>query len=316
LPKSADKFAPNDASFARAAKIQGHVAIWANVALAAFKFFAGMVTGSLAIIADAWHTLSDSLSSLVMLVGLKISEKPADEEHPFGHGRAELVAAVVIGMLLAAVGFEFVVSGIKKIFAHETAEFGALGVVAMVVTIFVKEIMAQYAFWCARKTGLVSLRADGFHHRSDAISSVVVLGGMGANALSGGKLWRMDGALGAVVGIMLLRGAWTGLRDAGTRLLGEAVDAETEAKIREIAQRVSGDAELNLHHIHFHDYGRHREITFHIRLSPETPLAEAHRRGSEIERTILDELGIDATIHIEPKREFPVPADVPAEEKS
>lgn len=286
----------------RSAKKQGYAAILVNLALAAFKFFAGTLTGSLAVIADAWESLSDCLSSLVLLVGLKISEKPADEEHPFGHGRAELVAAVVIGMLIAAVGVEFISGGVEKILAREAAEFGFLGVAAMVATIVVKEAMAQYAFWCARKTGLESLRADGFHHRSDAVSSVVVLAGMFLNALFNGELWWMDGALSAIVGLMLLRVTWTVLRDAGTRLIGVAVDSETEAKIREIARNVGGDADLDLHHIHLHEYGRHREITFHIRLSPETPLAEAHRKGSEIELAVKKELGIDATIHIEPKK--------------
>ena len=106
------------------AKSEGHLAIWGNIALATFKFFVGFITGSLAIIADAWHTLSDSLSSIVLLIGLKIAEKPADAEHPFGHGRAELIAAVVIGMMLAGVGVEFTRSGIEKIIKHEPAVFG------------------------------------------------------------------------------------------------------------------------------------------------------------------------------------------------
>lgn len=301
----------NDTSRERAAKNgdmslakgEGHIAIWGNVVLAAFKFFVGITTGSLAIIADAWHTLSDSLSSVVLLVGLKISEKPADAEHPFGHGRAELIAAVVIGMMLAAVGFEFTRGGIEKIVAHESAEFGALGYAAMIITVVVKEAMAQYAFWLARKTGLTSLRADGYHHRSDALSSVILLAGMVAANLSGGALWWMDGALGAFVGIVLMRIAWVVLRDAGNKLIGEAVPAETEAKIREIARRVSGNDELDLHHFHLHSYGPHREITFHIRLAPETTLLEAHRKGTEIERAVARELGIDATIHIEPKKD-------------
>lgn len=286
----------------RLAKSEGHIAIWGNIALAAFKFGVGFFTGSIAVIADAWHTLSDSLSSIVMLVGLKISEKPADAEHPFGHGRAELITSVVIGMMLAAVGFEFARGGIEKIAARETADFGWLGFSAMIATVIVKEAMAQYAFWAAKKTGLTSLRADGFHHRSDSVSSLIILAGMVAANLSGGKLWWMDGALGSVVGLLLLRVAWTVLRDAGNKLLGEAVPAETEAKIREIAARVSGRGDLDFHHLHFHSYGAHREITFHIRLAPETTLLDAHRCGSEIERAIAEELGIDATIHIEPKK--------------
>lgn len=286
----------------RLAKSEGHIAIWGNIALAAFKFGVGVSTGSIAVVADAWHTLSDSLSSIVMLVGLKISEKPADAEHPFGHGRAELITSVVIGMMLAAVGFEFARGGVEKIAARETAEFGALGYSAMIATVIVKEAMAQYAFRAAKKTGLTSLRADGFHHRSDALSSLVILAGMLAANLSGGRLWWMDGALGSVVGLMLLRVAWTVLRDAGNKLLGEAVPAETEAKIREIAARVSGRRDLDFHHLHLHSYGAHREITFHIRLAPETTLLDAHRCVTEIERAVAEELGIDATIHIEPKK--------------
>lgn len=282
------------------AKREGRLSIAANIALAAFKFVAGTLSGSIAIIADAWHTLSDSLSSLVLLVGIKISERPADAEHPFGHGRAELIASIVIGMLLAAVGFEFIQGGIRKILAHETSEFGALGYAAMIATVAVKEALAQYAFYGARKTGMTSLRADGFHHRSDALSSLIVLAGMLATEFFGEKLWWMDGALGSLVGFMLLYVAWTVLRDAGNKLLGEAVPAETEARIREIAARIGGNAELHLHHLHLHNYGAHGELTFHIRLDPATPLAEAHRLGSEIERAIADELRLETTIHLEP----------------
>ena len=287
----------------RLAKIEGHLAIWGNIVLAAFKFFVGFFTGSLAVVADAWHTLSDSLSSVVLIVGLKISEKPADAEHPFGHGRAELITAVIIGMMLAGVGVEFTRSGIEKIIDRETATFGWLGYSAMISTIIIKEAMAQYAFWAAKKTGMTSLRADGYHHRSDALSSLVILVGMIATNLFGSELlWWMDGALGALVGIMLLRVAWTVLRDAGNKLLGEAVSPEMKTQIREIARRVSGNDDLRLHHIHLHAYGMHREITFHIRLAPETTLLDAHRCGSEIEKAIFDELGMDATIHIEPMK--------------
>lgn len=286
----------------RLAKREGHIAIWGNVVLAAFKFAVGFFTGSLAIIADAWHTLSDSLSSVVLLIGLKISGMPADREHPFGHGRAELITAIVIGMILAAVGFEFVCDGIKKIHAHESAEFGLLGYAAMISTVLVKEAMAQYAFWAARKTGMTSLRADGFHHRSDSLSSIVILAGMVATNLFGEKLWWMDGALGAFVGAMLIYVAWTILRTAGNKLLGESVPDETIAAIENIVNRESENSVENLHHFHIHVYGEHREITFHMRMDPETTLRDAHACGTRIEKAIAEELGIAATIHIEPKK--------------
>lgn len=287
----------------RLAKIEGNLAVFGNIALSAFKFFVGFSSGSLAIIADAWHTLSDSLSSVILLIGIKISEKPADAEHPFGHGRAELITAVVIGMMLAGVGFEFVRSGFEKIINRETVVFDGLDYSAMITTVIIKETMAQYAFWAAKKTGMTSLRADGYHHRSDALSSVVILAGMIATNVFGNEyFWWMDGALGTLVGIMLLRVAWVVFRDAGNKLLGEAAPEEMKTQIREIAHRVGGNADLQLHHIHLHTYGAHREITFHIRLAPETTLLDAHCFGTEIEKAIFDELGMEATIHIEPKK--------------
>ncbi len=283
------------------AKTEGHLAVWGNILLAGFKFFVGFFTGSLAVVADAWHTLSDSLSSVVLLIGLKISGKPADAEHPFGHGRAELISAVVIGMMLAGVGFEFTCSGIEKIIKQEAATFGWLAYSAMIITIITKEAMAQYAFWAAKKTGMISLRADAYHHRSDALSSLVLLAGMvAANLLGNDICWWMDGALGALIGIILLRVAWSVFRDAGNKLLGEAAPEEMKSRIREIARNIGGNDDLHLHHIHLHAYGAHREITFHIRLTPETTLLEAHTFASKIEKAISDKLGIDATIHIEP----------------
>lgn len=286
----------------RLAKREGHIAIWGNIILATFKFSVGLSTGSLAIIADAWHTLSDSLSSVVLLIGLKISGKPADREHPFGHGRAELITALIIGMLLAAVGFEFICDGIKKIDARESAEFGLLGYIAMISTVVIKELMAQYAFWAARKTGMTSLRADGFHHRSDSLSSIVILAGMVAANLSDGKLWWMDGTLGIFVGVMLIYVAWTVLKTSGNKLLGEHVPAETIEAIGEIARRESGNTVENLHHFHIHVYGEHREITFHMRMDPEMTLRDAHDCGTRIERAVARELRLSATIHIEPKK--------------
>lgn len=287
----------------RDAKREGHIAIWGNLILAAFKFAVGFFTGSLAILADAWHTLSDSLSSIVLIIGLKISEKPADKEHPFGHGRAELITSLVIAMMLAAVGFEFIHRGIEKIIAHEQSNFTWLSYATMIATVIVKEAMAQYAFWVARKTGMSSLKADGFHHRSDSLSSIAILAGMILFNFTGGKLWWMDGALGSLVGVMLLFVAWSILRSASNKLLGEPVAEETEMRICEIARQVSGRSDLDLHHFHIHSYGAHREVTFHMRLNPEMSLRDAHQCGTEIENALKRELGLSATIHLEPKKD-------------
>ena len=278
------------------AKSEGYIAIVGNALLGSFKLWAGYATGSLAVIADAWETLSDCLSSGVLLIGIKISEKPADAEHPFGHGRAELIAS------LAYVGFTFSKSGIEKIIARESVEFGWLALSAMVATIIIKEAMAQYAFWAARKTKINSLKADAYHHRSDTLSSAILLVGMLIAKFCGNTLWWMDGALSCVVGILLLKLAWVVLQSAASKLLGSRVSRETEKEIREICERISGRTDLDLHHMHCHEYGTHTEITFHIRFDGDMPLREAHTCADKIEKAVFRELALDATIHLEIKK--------------
>ena len=117
---------------------EGWISIIANLLLFGFKYWAGIVTGSLALVADAWHTLSDSVSSIVVLIGGKVSRKPADEEHPFGHGRAEHIAAIIIGVLLAIIAFEFIVNAIGKFSKHEQTVFGTIAWVAVILSIVVK----------------------------------------------------------------------------------------------------------------------------------------------------------------------------------
>lgn len=298
----AEKLRARRAQNLKIAKSEGYIAISGNACLGAFKLWVGYATGSLAVLADAWETLSDCLSSAVLLIGLKISEKPADDEHPFGHGRAELIASLAIAMMLAGVGFTFAKGGIEKIVARETLEFGWLALSAMIATIVIKEAMAQYAFWAARKTKINSLRADAYHHRSDTLSSAILLVGMIAAKLCGDALWWMDGALSCVVGILLFKLAWVVLQGAASKLLGARVSRETEERVREICERVSGRDDLDLHHMHSHEYGTHTEITFHIRFDGDTPLREAHAVADKIEKTIFTELGIDATIHLESKK--------------
>ena len=287
------------------AKSEGYFAIFGNVALGGFKLWVSCATGSLAVLADAWETLSDSLSSAVLLIGLKISEKPADAEHPFGHGRAELISSVVIAMMLAGVGFTFAKGGVEKIISGERLEFGWLAMSAMVATIIFKEAMAQYAFWAARKTKINSLRADAYHHRSDTLSSAILLVGMVLAKLFGDALWWMDGALSCVVGVLLLRLAYVVLRDAANKLLGTRIPAEIEEKILAICTRITGRSDLDMHHLHYHEYGTHAEVTFHVRLDGETTLTVAHDFADAIEKTILRELNIDATIHFEPHKKKP-----------
>ncbi len=134
------------------AKVEGWLALISNILLFFLKYWVGILSGSVALIADAWHTLSDSLTSLILLVAIKISNKPADEEHPFGHGRAEVIAALIIGVLLSVIAASFMLESIHKFISKnkQILENGLLS--PQVISIVVKELSAQYALWAYRKT--------------------------------------------------------------------------------------------------------------------------------------------------------------------
>ena len=274
---------------------EGWLSIASNIALFILKYWAGVATGSLALIADAWHTLSDSVSSVVVLVGGKISRKPADHDHPFGHGRAEHIAAVIIGVMLAIIAFDFIVGAINKFMSHQQTTFGTFAWIATIVSIVVKYLLAQYAFFAARKSESPILSADGWHHRTDALSSVVILAGIAV----GKYFWWTDAVLSFIVAIMIGYAGYKILAKEITSLLGESPSDELLLQIREAAQS-NIKHPLHLHHIHIHNYGNHTELSCHIKLPPEMPLEEAHEICTQIETSIREKFGFISTVHPEP----------------
>lgn len=274
---------------------QGWVSIFTNGLLFASKYWVGIITGSVALMADAWHSLSDSLTSIIVILGAKISSKPPDKEHPFGHGRAELIASIIIGVILGLVGFEFAKESILKLINKEGVEYGNAAIWVTAISIVVNELLAQYAFWIGRKTGNPSLKADGWHHRSDALSSIIILVGI----FFANNFWWIDGVLGFIVSLLLFYAAYDIIKDGTSPLLGEMPDEELLNNINDIAIAASG-MEPHLHHVHVHRYGEHVELTMHIRLPKNTTLENAHQIADDIETNIAEKLNIDATIHMEP----------------
>jgi len=276
--------------------IEGWLSIVFNVLLFGLKYWAGIVTGSIAIIADAWHTISDSFSSVIILIGFKLASKPPDKEHPFGHGRAELISSLVVGIILGLIGFNFLTESILRIREHRAVEFGNFAIVVMVISIIIKEGMARYAFWASKKIGSKSLKADAWHHRTDAFSSIIILIGI----ILGNKLWWVDGLLGIFVSFMLFYAAFSIIRETSSSLLGEKPDDRLIQKINNIAGKI-GDPNICLHHFHVHQYGQHTEMTFHIVLPAEMKLEEAKEITNFLFREIKKEMNILATIHIDTK---------------
>jgi len=271
------------------------LSIFLNVSLFGLKYWAGVVSNSVALKADAWHTLFDSVSSLAVLLGLKVSKIPADRKHPFGHGRAELISSLIVGILLAMVGFNFLGESIMKFQEQEVFNYGPVAIWVTVTSVVVKEIMAQYSIIIGKKLRSNSLKADGWHHRSDSISSIVILFGI----FLGGKFWWIDSVLGVFVSGMIFYTTYTIMKDTVSILLGENIDAEMKNKIIEIGKEINGNVFLDPHDFKLHHYGNHSELVFHISLPGYYSLFRTHEIASEYEAKIEELYSIEVTIHVD-----------------
>lgn len=276
--------------------IEGIVSVIINVLLFAFKYIVGMLTGSLSIMADAWHSLSDCISSIIVIIGGVFSKKPADKEHPFGHGRIELITSFIVGIMLVFIGYSFFSEAIKNILNKKTASFTIIAIVAMIVSIVVKELLAQYSLWGYRKSGSKSLYADAWHHRSDSITSIIILVGI----LVGKNLWWMDSVLSILVSLVIFYAAFDVIKSSIEPLIGEYPSENIIKDINSIANELNiNNDNSNLHHFHIHTYGDHTEITFHMRFPKDMTVEEAHDKVSVLEKSIRDKMNMESTIHIE-----------------
>jgi len=275
--------------------LEGIISIFINTLLFGLKYWVGMQTFSIAIIADAWHTLSDSLTSLVVIIGFKISSRPADKEHPFGHGQAEVVSSVIIGTMLAIVGFNFLIASVQRFNNQQSAVYSTLAIIVFVISVIVKEGLAQFSIGAGKKINARSLIADGWHHRSDALVSLMILAGI----FAGRYFWWVDSVMGIIVSLVIFYTTYVILKESVSTLIGKEPAEDFKKEIEKIAtDNMSQD--VLLHHLHCHRYGDNKELTFHIRLPAKTKLAEAHRITEQLENKIREKMGIETTIHMEP----------------
>ena len=282
----------------RVAVWEGWLSIFVNTLLFGLKYWVGITTASIAIIADAWHTLSDSFTSLVVLWGAKTSGRPPDKKHPFGHGRIEVIASVIIGAILATVGLNFMIESIRRLLNQEPAAYKPLAIGVFAASVVLKEALARFSIVYGRKTDSRSLIADGWHHRSDAIASALILVGI----LLGRYFWWIDGVLGIAVSLVIFWATFDILRISISTLIGEQPDAKLVERLRDLVAETV-DLDVDLHHLHLHQYGQHKELTFHISLPQELKIREAHKIAHSLETRILEQMGLETTIHVDPKEQ-------------
>jgi cation diffusion facilitator family transporter len=202
---------------------------------------------------------------------------------------------VIIGVLLGLIGFEFILKSLEQLRSQIGVHYGAAAIAVTIFSILAKESMAQFAFWAGRKTDNTILKADGWHHRTDALSSVVVLVGIFFSSF----FWWMDGVLGIIVALLIFYASYEILRDSINRLIGETPERELLVKIDHIVKDLC--PEVNPHHFHLHRYGDHSELTFHITMAQDLTLKDAHEQAHKIEQALREKLDIEATIHMEPQ---------------
>ena len=277
--------------------LEGSISIIVNIVLFVFKYIIGISTGSIAIIADAWHTLSDCVSSVIVIIGGIYSKKPADKSHPFGHGRIELITNFVIGIILLYIAYGFAKDGIIKFISKGSTQFGLSSLIIIIVSIVIKEALAQFSFWAGKKVNSISLISDGWHHRTDSISSIVILIGI----FFGKYFWWIDSVLAIIVAIIIFITAIKILASTFSTMIGEEPKPEIIENIKKIAESMSGINEETFHHFHLHRYGSHTEITFHMYFPRETSVYNAHNAVTKLEDKIREDMSIEATIHIESK---------------
>jgi len=271
------------------------ISIILNILVFGIKYYAGLRIGSLAMIADAWQSLSDYITSVVVLIGFWIASKPADYEHPFGHGRAESVISVIVATILAVVGVNFISESISRLQTRELVDYDITSLIIFSVTILIKEIMAQYSIYYGKKIQSESLRADGWHHRTDAISTVVIVIG----AFFGEQFYWMDSVLAMGVSLMLFYVTYEILKSAASSILGETPSHEFKLKVMKIAKDVN-PAITSVHHFRIHSYGDHKELNIDIRLPAEMSVHDAHVIASAVEKSIYFIMNYKTTVHVEP----------------
>jgi cation diffusion facilitator family transporter len=276
--------------------IEGWLSILVNTILFAVKLWAGLASYSIAMVADAWHTMSDSITSVIVIAGLWMSGKSPDEEHPFGHGRIESIGAIIIATILAVIGVNFLKDAILKLGTRQYPKYGTLAVIVFIISAIVKEILARFSIWAGKVTDSKSLKADGWHHRSDAITTAIIIAGI----YFGRNLWWIDSVLGILVSILIIYTAYEIIKDVANSFIGGKVGDLLERQIKDLICATSPVVK-DIHHLHMHTYGDHRELTLHICLPDEIQLKEAHEITNDLEDAIRAKLNIETTIHIEPE---------------
>ena len=277
-----------------------------NLALLVFKFVAGVLGHSAAMVADAVHSLSDFFTDLIVLLFVKVSARPQDESHNYGHGKFETLATLFIGLALVGAAIGIIVNGAVKFAGWLEGETlavpGKLALWAALASILVKELLYRYTASKGRELDSPAVVANAWHHRSDALSSIGAAVGIGGAILLGERWAVLDPLASIVVGGMLMKVAWDLLKGSLGDLTDQSLSAEEEKEILDIITASPDVSEP--HNLRTRRIGNRIAIESHIRMDGNLSLEAAHEHASAIESKLKERFGKDTlvTLHMEPRK--------------
>ena len=276
-----------------------------NVVLLLFKFIAGILGHSAAMVADAVHSLSDFVTDIVVLIFVRISGKPKDKSHDYGHGKYETLALTLVGIALFAVAISIIYSGTTKIILWINGEAldapGMLALWAALLSIFLKEGVYRYSIVKARELNSQAVEANAWHHRSDALSSAGTAIGIGGAIFLGQRWTVLDPIASVVVGAFILKVSVDLLRNGIGDLMEQSLPDAVEEEILHLVASLPGD--VKPHDLCTRRLGNHYAIELHILMDGDISLREAHEKASEVEDLLRDHYGEEThvAVHVEPK---------------
>lgn len=275
-----------------------------NILLLAFKFTAGILGHSAAMIADAIHSLTDFVTDAIVLIFVRLGSKPTDHDHDYGHGKYETLASAIIGVSLLVVGMMICYSGVTKTYhamcGEPLQQPGFIALAAAVASVVLKEWAYRFTVRVGRRCHSEAVVANAWHHRSDALSSVGTTVGIGGAIILGEKWAVLDPLTAIVVSFFIMKAAWSVLSKAVDELTDGSLPKETEDEIESI---VSEDKEVSVvHNLCTRRIGNRIAIEMHVRMPGETSLYVAHHHATEIEQRLKQRFGADThiSIHLEP----------------
>ena len=276
--------------------LSGAVGIACNVFLFILKVVIGLVTGSISIAADAFNNLSDGLSCLISIVGFKVSGRAPDAKHPFGYGRTEYIAGLVVAFIIVLVGFEFFKTSIDRILHPAPVAFSVVLAVILAVSMLVKLWMGSFNVQIGRRIDSPVLMAAGQDSRNDVITTGVVILGMVAGQFT---TLPVDGYVGVLVALFIIWAGFGIARDTVAPLLGEAADPEIAESIEKLV--LESDYIVGVHDLIIHNYGAGRSLaSVHAEVPSDSDFVAVHEVIDEAEKRVWQQTGVYLVIHMDP----------------